>query len=193
MPQYQLFRTTFWKSPYVFLDKTLKTENVSFLKHDSLIRWINSNVQCQSVCGSRLWDPQNTQSTTVYVPSSEFGLPHPAPVQASVPPPHPPGTKGWGHTRLLVRGWGESQFRRQEKILAHCRLCSENYNSVERFCDFPPLLNLFGPVQCSGSMTIWCGSGTADPCLWLMDPDPDSDPDHALIVIDLQDANKKLI
>jgi hypothetical protein len=27
--------------------------------------------------------------------------------------------------------------------------------------------------QCSGSMTFWCGSGSADPCLLLMDPDPD--------------------
>ncbi len=43
--------------------------------------------------------------------------------------------------------------------------------------------------QCSGSMTFWCGSGsgTADPCLWLMDPDP------AIFVIDLQDANIKQI
>ncbi len=31
--------------------------------------------------------------------------------------------------------------------------------------------------QCYGSMTFWCGSGSADPCLWLIDPDPDSDPD----------------
>jgi hypothetical protein len=36
-------------------------------------------------------------------------------------------------------------------------------------------------------MTFWCGSGSVDPCLWLMDPDP------ATFVIDLQDANKKLI
>jgi hypothetical protein len=40
-------------------------------------------------------------------------------------------------------------------------------------------------------MTFWCGSGSgsgsADPCLWLMDPDP------AISVTDLQDANKKLI
>ncbi len=44
--------------------------------------------------------------------------------------------------------------------------------------------------QCSGSMTFWCGSGSgsADPCLWLMDPDADS----AIFVIDLQNANKKL-
>jgi hypothetical protein len=45
--------------------------------------------------------------------------------------------------------------------------------------------------QCSGTMTFWCGSGSADPCLWLMYPDPVPDP--AIFVIDLQDASKKLI
>ncbi len=42
--------------------------------------------------------------------------------------------------------------------------------------------------QCCGSMTFWCGSGSgsADQCLWLMDPDPDP----AIFVIHLQDANK---
>ncbi len=39
-------------------------------------------------------------------------------------------------------------------------------------------------------LTFWCGSGSesgsADPCQWLMDPDP------AIFVIDLQNANKKL-
>ncbi len=42
-------------------------------------------------------------------------------------------------------------------------------------------------------MTFWCGfgSGSADPCLWLMDPDPDPDP--AIFVIDLQAANQKHI
>ncbi len=43
--------------------------------------------------------------------------------------------------------------------------------------------------QCCRSMTFWSGSG--DPCLWLIDLDPN--PDHAIFVIDLQDANKKLI
>jgi hypothetical protein len=42
-------------------------------------------------------------------------------------------------------------------------------------------------------MTFWCGSGSrswsADPCLWLTDPDPDP----TFFIIDLQDANKKLI
>ncbi len=32
-----------------------------------------------------------------------------------------------------------------------------------------------------------CGSGSADPCLWLMDPDPEP----SIFIIDLQDANKK--
>jgi hypothetical protein len=43
--------------------------------------------------------------------------------------------------------------------------------------------------QCCGSMIDWygSGSGSADPCLYLIDPDP------AIFVIDLQDANKKLI
>jgi hypothetical protein len=38
--------------------------------------------------------------------------------------------------------------------------------------------------QCSGSMTFWCGTGSAD---------PDSDPDPSIFITDLQDANKKLI
>jgi hypothetical protein len=49
--------------------------------------------------------------------------------------------------------------------------------------------------QCCGSMTFWCGSGSVDPCLWLMYPDPDSnpEPDPAIFNIDLQGTNKKLI
>ncbi len=39
--------------------------------------------------------------------------------------------------------------------------------------------------QCNGSVTFWYGSGSAVPCLWLMDPDN--------FVTDLQDANKKLL
>ncbi len=41
---------------------------------------------------------------------------------------------------------------------------------------------------------VW-GSESADSCLWLMDPDSYPDPylDPGIFVIDLQDANKKLI
>jgi hypothetical protein len=39
------------------------------------------------------------------------------------------------------------------------------------------------------SMKFWCGSGSSDPYLCLMDPD--ADPDPAIFVSDLQDINKK--
>jgi hypothetical protein len=46
-------------------------------------------------------------------------------------------------------------------------------------------------AQCYGSMPFWCGSGSgfADPCLRLLDPDP------AIFIIVLQDANinKKIV
>jgi hypothetical protein len=61
--------------------------------------------------------------------------------------------------------------------------------------------------QCSGSMAFWCGSGSgstdpclrgcgsgsgsSDPCLRLLVPD--ADPDPAIFVIAIQEANKKLI
>jgi hypothetical protein len=43
--------------------------------------------------------------------------------------------------------------------------------------------------QCCGSMAFWGGSWSADPCLWLIEPDPDP----AIFITDLQDASKKLI
>jgi len=44
-------------------------------------------------------------------------------------------------------------------------------------------------THCCGCMTFWCGSGSgsADPCLWL------KDPDHSIFIVDLQDANQKII
>ncbi len=41
--------------------------------------------------------------------------------------------------------------------------------------------------QCYGSVTFWygSGSGSVDPCLWKIDPDP------AIFVVDLLDANQK--
>ncbi len=38
-----------------------------------------------------------------------------------------------------------------------------------------------GPNQCCGSVTFWCSYGSADPCLWTMDPD--SAPDPAIFVL----------
>jgi hypothetical protein len=59
-------------------------------------------------------------------------------------------------------------------------------SSISSKCVGTPYQN-----QCSGSMTFWCGSGSTDLCLWLINPDPDADP--AIFVIDLQEANKKQI
>ncbi len=42
--------------------------------------------------------------------------------------------------------------------------------------------------QCCGSMKFWYGSGSPDPYLWLMDPDPTSDPTP--FFIDFKDAKK---
>jgi hypothetical protein len=43
-------------------------------------------------------------------------------------------------------------------------------------------------IRSSGSMSLTNGSGDSDP-----DVDPDADPDPSIFIIDLQDANKKLI
>jgi hypothetical protein len=44
--------------------------------------------------------------------------------------------------------------------------------------------NAFLSLQSCGSVTFCYGSGSTDPCLWLMDPDPDQVP--AIFVIHLQ-------
>ncbi len=62
---------------------------------------------------------------------------------------------------------------------------------LKLFKKLPHPFNMFCFKQCCGSMTFWCGSGSADSCLWFVDPD--SDPDHPIFVIDLQEANKKQI
>jgi hypothetical protein len=46
--------------------------------------------------------------------------------------------------------------------------------------------------QCCGSMTFWCGSGLRSES-WIRIRIRILDPDPAIFVIDLQDANKKLI
>ncbi len=54
------------------------------------------------------------------------------------------------------------------------------------------LSNTVIEMQCCGSMkNFWCGFGSADPYVLLMDPD--ADPDPAIFVADLQDINKNII
>jgi hypothetical protein len=54
------------------------------------------------------------KNTTVYVPSSELGLPQPSLFSKRVYP-LPTGTKGGGAHSSAGEGLGESQFRRLEK------------------------------------------------------------------------------
>ncbi len=50
------------------------------------------------------------------------------------------------------------------------------------------LLHEYSANQYWGSMTIWCESGSADPCLRPMDPD--SNPDPPIFVIDSRGQRK---
>jgi hypothetical protein len=63
------------------------------------------------------------KSTTVYVPSSEFGLSQPLSHNTSecAPPPRTGG--GEGAHRLRVRGWGSPNSDDWRKSLALCLLC----------------------------------------------------------------------
>jgi hypothetical protein len=88
---------------------------------------------------------------------------------------------GWGRgwkglrdaKKMGVRGWGPwPQSSWEAQVSGNVGLTATNLTVLECY------------TQCSGSM---------DPCLRLMDPDPDADQDPAIFVIDLQKANKKLI
>jgi hypothetical protein len=46
------------------------------------------------------------------------------------------------------------------------------FRSVRYDTDINPKAAQYGKRQCCWSMTCWCGSGSTDPCLWLIDPDP---------------------
>ncbi len=51
---------------------------------------------------------------------------------------------------------------------------------MRRWCtDTVPVVRkvfFYQSLQCWESVTFWCGSGSPDPYLWLMDPDPTPDP-----------------
>ncbi len=44
-------------------------------------------------------------------------------------------------------------------------------------------------MQCCGSMTVWCGSGSADPCLLVMDPNPNLAPLVRSQVMELREGS----
>ncbi len=138
---------------------------------------------------------------------------HPASVSS-------PRTKGRGvHTRWAVRGWGVIFWKTPDIGLASynnlftsitMRLIQEvpvvdgtehhrgGHRAIQR-----GLQGIAGSTfiliepQCCGSMPFWCGSGSgsgsADPWHFDVDPDPEADPDPAVFIINLRDANQKLI
>jgi hypothetical protein len=55
---------------------------------------------------------------------------------------------------------------------------SRNENLKIWFVSVGWLIGCF--IQCCGSMTFWCESGSAESCIWLMDPDLDSYQDPVL-------------
>ncbi len=65
------------------------------------------------------------KSTTVYVPSSDFGLSQPLSRQRICSAP-PPRTGGGGTHSPVGEGLGEFYFRRLEKSLVLCLLCGIN-------------------------------------------------------------------
>jgi hypothetical protein len=66
--------------------------------------------QALNNCHTNTWFPQSTyinkKSTTVYVPSTELGFPHPLTRKRVCPPPLPRNQRGEVTLALLVRGWG---------------------------------------------------------------------------------------
>ncbi len=105
--------------------------------------------------------------------------------RSSSPSPTPRRTRPWSpslsnrsHTnicRLIDRCKGRLLQRQLDSLMARQNFYNDSlihwWQAVLRIHD------------------IWCGSGSgsADPCLWLMDPIP------AIFIIDLHDTNQKLI
>jgi hypothetical protein len=75
-----------------------------------------------------------------------------------------------------------------EKIVDDCGGTQLHLLLLTRGQHQPPLPP-FKPMLRINDILVWIRIWIRGPCLWIMDPDPDS----AIFVIDLQDANKKLI
>jgi hypothetical protein len=56
----------------------------------------------------------------------------------------------------------------------HCTIYNYDFEKVLAFIQIYTPMTIYKNVrnsmytQCCGSMTFWCGSGSPDPCLWLM-------------------------
>jgi hypothetical protein len=89
------------------------------------------------------------QSTTVYVPSSELGLPQPLSCKRVCPPSGLPRTKvGGGHTCLRLRGWESPNSDDRRKGLALCLLCDVDLH-YSRLVSTQSKMSLLLPNTCT--------------------------------------------
>ncbi len=66
-------------------------------------------------------------------------------------------------------------YQEMARNLASLSGMRESFVSASRVLASPSFTEVSLPsIQFCGTLTFWCGSGSADPCLWLMDPDPGS-------------------
>jgi hypothetical protein len=72
------------------------------------------------------------------------------------------------------------------KVLVKIKFDSFHMPNGNILTAFKKSLKTLSIFQCSGSMTFLCGSGSEDPCLSLMDPDP------AIFVIDFKTPTNNL-
>jgi hypothetical protein len=88
-----------------FVQRERKTGEVERARFTELVKLLTDKLTaCEERARDRTTKYIHIKSTTVYVPSSELGLSHPIFLASECALPL--GTKGWGHTRLRVRGWG---------------------------------------------------------------------------------------
>jgi hypothetical protein len=82
------------------------------------------------------------------------------------------------------QGWEKPNFK---CLNIKCLNCNTAFKTIQRFAI------IIIVKQCWGSMTFWCGSGSADPYLCLMDPasNPFLTLDSTPFFSDIKDAKKK--
>jgi hypothetical protein len=92
--------------------------------------------------------------------------------------------------KILISGHNLSNivcFRNTWRIIIFLGACWQKTANSALLSRFWNLVRYRHPNQCCGSLTLWYGSGSGDPYLWLIDSDP------AIFVSDLQDGNNKKI
>jgi hypothetical protein len=121
--------------------------------------------QCEAILGVP-HEVYITQSTTVYVPSSDLGLSHPLSRQRVCPSPR--YQMGGGAHSPVGQGLGESQFRRLEKKLSTlptpwCNFTS--YYNTSTCLQHPPPPQLPLPTTCDATLYSSTSCHSTEHCM----------------------------